>query len=444
MPTQIIINNRRLIFGLSWMPAGKAHSKRDKNDFAKKRNANISSGLDIGDKVVFGATRFITTEKNGKKQPAYSGAALFLLWSGRHARDNASESTDSQAQYILVAELHDSKANIRDEVSLVAISGGSIYRDILIKASDISRTLQEISNEIGSKEVGGDIEIFSNIDTHETLLPGSKFFEIKELLEFDIKLAALKNITDKKAYAKTALVSITIFACAGYYFFDAYKTRKTEEENAVVTDPNIDYQKSLAQSLTKVGFSSSTASKEIWQKIGVIDLNRAGSFVRRIDCNKEQCKFKWVRSKFGLIKNFAEAKKPDEKLTIINQDTYETLKTFKTDVVSVDFSKLKTADDFTISTNNREQKLEALKNHASITFKIEKPVAFGLPNGIQASSLRANSIIRSGKISINFPLGLASEIINTIPNNIGITNISVILDDYKKPLVEVKGEYFVK
>lgn len=438
MPIKININNRHLIFGLSWMPSGKANSKREKREFANKRNSNIGVTVYAAGKTLFGAARLTTFDKKEKKQTAYSGAALFLLFAIRHAKENESENSADGAKYILVADFSDSQSSIKDEVAIVVVANGIIYKDVLIKISDVKDSISEIENEVGA-----DFNIFTNIREKEKLFPDAEDIKLADLLKLDLENSAVKNIADISKSIKSAAFIIFLLSCVGYYGFSLYQNHEKESEIISPIDPNIEYQASVLEKLKRVGFCGSTAISEVWIKNGNIDVSRAGFMLRKIDCDGQQCKFKWVRAN-GFTKDFADAKKTGEDLLIIDAENAEIVRKVKTSPLSLELEKLPSEKDFALKIITREQKFEALKAQVMISIKIGKPAIFGITNGIQISALRAEGITKSGKITIGAPMGLAAEVIGELPTNVAISNIRVTLDNYKKPVVEITGEYFVK
>lgn len=422
MPIYIRSGDIELAFGVSWMP--EASNKGEQAAFVRKRNPNYSVTCQVAEASRFGVARRTKLEK--QKIPVFSAAFLFTQYLQNIAQTHGHDDFDTAILAIKIRE---------NDVAIVALLDGQIYRDEVVKLVDAEKTISGLGIETNRSFVP-----FSNLD----ILPDASPFSI-DSLEVDEKrsgeLKPIRNI--RKGFVVTSIL-IAFLAAVGFIGHSQYRKSIAEDEAAQnKVDPVKAYSENLERSLSSAGWEGKSAYDSHWLAISVNPISLAGWDLQTVDCTRMNCRLKWKRLN-GSNQDFQNSNVKGN--TIYNTDgtilSSLDLKGMSSRLIPAAFPRSK---EFSISVASWDQDNKPLSDISGLTYVLTPPAIYALPAGTTADQIPTSLAVLSGRITITTRLGVFAEVLRDIPANIALSGINFDLTGGSGgSKVTISGEYFVK
>lgn len=437
---QFIVAGRRILVGASWMPLmGEAPEKQEAYTLSQQVDAALQVRLPHETHVHYGfidkasLVELAKAEKEAKKRKEtlpkdktyYSMGALFSqsIASGRFAPD----------AIMLVQDPVD-----QDLVHYCAFQNGTPDGNEQSGSHEKIRVKAEAQIQSGNPSV-----IYSNCG----LFPEStRSFDFNAFFaQADVKTAAFGKISGAPFDAKKAVMLGGIAATVAFLMWDDIKPLIFPPPPP---PPPVDYvalyQSNLPGVLASAGHAGRSRVDTVLQLAGDLPLRVGGWKTSELVCNDSGCSVTYLAdpdfpATFATFNDAKPAKvtsvqyAPEGKRLVATWGTPEDMQANASTLPEA----LPQAHAFLVGDVSHLQRLERV----DVTHTLGPLTAFGLPDGAPDGAIPPEILVQRGDFTLTGDAWMLRDL--PIPNNVTVSEISMLLDPEGKKTFTIRGYYHV-
>jgi hypothetical protein len=424
--TYLKFGNRQIAFGVSIKNSAKDVAKKaEAKAYAKETSGAYYLAKEFQNKVILiSASR--AREKIKTVEP---GIALFAEFTKNSTNKN-------QAWLIKLDD---------DRACLQIISEGVPYSDELMDESSLGDALV---NKYGELQMSDAFNVYMTPGfSHSTgsSFPDASILEIDQLVGTTdpvlFKMSPMETMTVTVVLGVTALL---VFSIIGIQKYKQEQQDRERMELAVTNTPFVDdskkYEDNIRRLLTSAGFTGDAMVTLMDSTFKDSKLSVAGWVMTSMACSASQC----TQSFSNKNGTHASLRQLFESQVTLNQDQKTAVRTFSLGGKNsaIEQEKLPKFSDIETSMNEGIQLLNPI---VPIKLNLSQPSIFGLEKDMKIEKIPAEKQVRHGTVEITGPLGIVSEYVKALPENIAVQSLEISRVDVESDVTfTVKGEYFVK
>ncbi len=424
----ISINGKCLVFGLTWITI--ANPKMEKAEIAAFLRKTKAKQVvrHCGSEIKYGLIRQgPELDESQRREPLLSAAMLF---SDQRSKEVATENS------LLIQRLDEQK------VAVIVLLKGAPYLDMVLANSELDEQLAEIRNEGHAELVAyGNLHGYvAEKMTLEMLLCGNTS---------NCELHQFKNTAH--GLQRYAVLLALLALAAGYALWEWVKVGQQKELSQKAADPALIYEASLQKLLASANFNADAALKTIWSVVRNREIEMAGWTLQSMRCTSAQCEERWQQGN-GSYASLKQKVQSGQTISLQANNVTSIIQTpldgKKTALHRADLPEKNALWADLISQQQRMKRI-----HPSLIFTPKAAKVIGQPGAALtsvtqvpvAASVPAGLIVVAGDMTVDAPIGFATEIIQRHLDHIMISEILIEAPgDVKNARIKIKGNYYAK